>query len=118
MRKYLFLFVLISISVNGFAGIQISGNADESLGVQEILEKQKIINTLESDIAILDKEIQDCKKQKKGWIAATVIGGAGVLATGTAAIVQGVKIKDAKETIIDKKQERDEAKTTLEELNK
>ncbi|MCQ2562074.1 MAG: hypothetical protein MJ158_00420 [Alphaproteobacteria bacterium] len=118
MRKYLFLFVLISISVDGFAGIQISGNGDENLSVQEILEKQKIINTLESDIAILDKEIKDCQKQKKGWIAATVIGGAGVLATGTAAIVQGVKIKDAKETITDKKQERDEAKTTLEELNK
>ncbi len=34
-----------------------------------------------------------CKKAKKGWVAATIIGGAGVLATGTAAIVQANKLK-------------------------
>ena len=52
----------------------------------------------ENDIRILDEEIEKCKKQKKGWIAATVIGAAGTVATGVAAGVQGAKLKEAKET--------------------
>ena len=37
-----------------------------------------------------------CENTKKGWVAATVVGGVGVAATGTAAIVQGVKINQQK----------------------
>jgi len=121
MKKYLFCLLAIVLHVNAFAAVQIrsaSNTNEEDLSIQEVLEKQKTINTLESDIAILDKEISDCQKSKKGWIAATVIGGAGIVATGTAAIVQGVKIKNAKDTIVDKQQERDAAKETLEGLNK
>lgn len=55
------------------------------------------IATLENDIRILDEEIAKCKKQKKGWIAATVIGAAGTVATGVAAGVQGVKLRDKKD---------------------
>ena len=63
------------------------------------------IAILENDIAILDEEIAKCKKQKKGWVAATVVGSTGVLATGIAAIAQGSKIKDKKETLADKTDE-------------
>ena len=31
---------------------------------------------------------------KKGWVAATVVGGVGVVATGTAAIIQANKLKN------------------------
>ena len=56
--------------------------------------KLETISTLENDILILDTEIAKCEKSKKGWVAATVIGSAGVVATGVAAGVQGAKIKD------------------------
>jgi len=65
---------------------------DEDISSEEAAD----IATLENDIRILDEELAKCKKQKKGWIAATVIGAAGVVATGTAAAVQGVKLKDKK----------------------
>lgn len=55
-------------------------------------EKLQTIRTLENDITILDAEILKCEKSKKGWIAATVIGSAGVVATGVAAGVQGAQI--------------------------
>ena len=58
--------------------------------------KLETISTLENDILILDTEIAKCEKSKKGWVAATVIGSAGVVATGVAAGVQGAKIKDKK----------------------
>ncbi|MCQ2568578.1 MAG: hypothetical protein MJ163_03205, partial [Alphaproteobacteria bacterium] len=61
--------------------------------------------------------IAKCQKQRKGWIAATVIGAAGVVATGTAAAVQGVKISEkkgeyetAKQNVKDKKDELKELK--------
>lgn len=66
-------------------------------------DEDEAIATLENDIRILDEEIAKCEKQKKGWIAATVIGSAGVVSTGVAAAVQGVKIKDQKEELSDKK---------------
>jgi len=40
----------------------------------------------------INSELARCKKAQKGWIAATVVGGVGTVATGTAAIVQGVKL--------------------------
>lgn len=61
------------------------------------LEDARTIQTLENDIRILDSEIKKCEKSKKGWIAGTVIGSAGVAATGIAAIVQGVQISKAKD---------------------
>ena len=62
----------------------------------DIPMKLQTISTLENDIRILDTEIAKCEKSKKGWVAATVIGSAGVVATGVAAGVQGAKIKDKK----------------------
>ena len=59
-------------------------------------EKIKMIATLEEDLLILDSEIAKCEKAKKGWVAATVVGSAGVVATGVAAGVQGAKIAEKK----------------------
>lgn len=80
------------------------------------------IATLENDIRILDEEIAKCKKQKKGWIAATVIGAVGTVSTGIAAGVQGAKIKEKKNELNDKKTELRSLTTDLntkkDELNK
>lgn len=78
--------------------------AQNGTAIEEV-EDEAVIATLENDIRILDEEIAKCEKQKKGWIAATVIGSVGVVSTGVAAAVQGVKIKDQKDTISDKKDE-------------
>lgn len=69
------------------------------------LNEEEAIAILENDIAILDEEIAKCEKQKKGWVAATVIGSAGVVSTGIAAGVQGVKIKEQKDTISSNKEQ-------------
>lgn len=68
-------------------------------------DEARVIATLEKDIRILDAEIKKCENSKKGWIAATVIGSAGVVATGTAAIVQGVQISNKKDELKKTKQE-------------
>ena len=76
------------------------------------------IAILENDIAILDEEIEKCKKQKKGWIAATVIGAAGTVATGVAAAVQGAKISEKKDMSDEKRREVDAKNRELMELQK
>lgn len=83
---------------------------------EEFIDEDAAIATLENDIAILDEEIAKCKKQKKGWIAATVVGAAGAVATGTAAAVQGVKIKEQKDTLSPKTEEINRKKNELELL--
>ena len=67
------------------------------MGMQD--DEENAIATLENDIRILDEEIAKCEKAKKGWIAATVIGSAGVVSTGIAAGVQGAEIVKQKDTI-------------------
>jgi len=74
-----------------FSLINLPVFADEDLDVQ-IREKQQLVEQLKDEISQIDSEMLRCKKSKNGWVAATVIGGAGVVATGTAAIVQGVQL--------------------------
>ena len=69
------------------------------------MEDARTIQILENDIRILDAEIKKCEKSKKGWIAGTVIGSAGVAATGIAAIVQGVQISNKKKELKEVKEE-------------
>jgi negative regulator of sigma E activity len=63
---------------------------------EQIRYKEEIVRTLKDEIQQIDSEMARCEKSKKGWVAATVIGSVGVAATGTAAIVQAVKINEKK----------------------
>lgn len=93
--------------------------AERFAAEQELeMSEAEAITTLESDIAILDAEIAKCEKSKKGWIAATVIGSAGVVSTGIAAGVQGVKIKEQKDTIASKNKEIKDLDAQIENKNK
>ena len=90
----------------------IDAKGEESISADEATD----IATLENDIRILDEEIEKCKKQKKGWIAATVIGAAGIVATGTAAAVQGAKLSEKKGEYENKKQVLDDKNRELDSL--
>ena len=79
-------------------------------------EKIETVATLEDDLMILDSEIAKCQKSKKGWIAATVVGSAGVVATGVAAGVQGAKISQYKKDIAAKDREIEDKGKKLKEL--
>ena len=122
MKKFLF-FVLAMItcvfnasadnvnSINSFNAANIVSSVNLTDG-----EKLKTIATLENDLTILDSEILKCEKSKKGWIAATVIGSAGVVATGVAAGVQGAKIAEKKQTLSEHNVDIDAKKQKLESL--
>jgi len=71
---------------------------DDDFIVDEIQYKEQLIRELKEEIAQIDSEMIRCERVKKGWVAATVVGGVGVAATGTAAIVQGVKINQQNKT--------------------
>lgn len=110
MKKLFVILGLFMFVFNANAAIKMKNDTAAKFAAQNDMtvaaaEDEASIAILENDIRILDEEIAKCEKQKKGWIAATVIGGVGVAATGTAAIVQGVKIKEQKDTISDNKQE-------------
>lgn len=85
--------------------------AEEYPDINTALEEQEIIRTLENDNRILDSEIERCEKKKKGWIAATVIGGVGVVSTGVAAGVQAGKINQEKAAIQTKQAEYNDLQT-------
>ena len=64
----------------------------------DIALKTAQITELKTAISELDSELLRCKKSKTLWTTTTVVGGVGVVATGTAAAIQGAKIiKDKKE---------------------
>ncbi len=73
--------------------------ADNTVDITEGMTDAQVIATLQNDIVELDKQILKCEKQRKNWLAATIIGGVGVAATGTAAIVQGSKLSQDKQEL-------------------
>ena len=130
MKKIVFtsIFVIFVCVFAAHAAIKVKNNTAERFAVQtgavESVEQAQdfddasAIATLEEDIRILDEEIAKCEKQKKGWIAATVIGGVGVLSTGVAAAVQGAKLKEQKDTISGQKDQIDALKKQNNALGK
>lgn len=73
----------------------------------QVQYKEQLVRELRDEIQQIDSEMLRCEKAKKGWVAVTVVGGVGVAATGTAAIVQTVKANkqksDTKETKTEEK---------------
>ena len=81
--------------------------ADNSLANQ-VRYKEQIVRELKDEIQQIDSEMTRCEKAKKGWVAATVVGGIGVVATGGAAIGQKVKLnKKGTETTETKTEEKE-----------
>lgn len=62
----------------------------------EGMSEMDVVSTLRHDIQLLDEEIMKCERKRKGWVAATVVGGVGVVGTGIGALVQNSKIQDKK----------------------
>ena len=65
------------------------------------MDESVVVAKLEADIADIRAKREECEKQRKGWIAATAVGGAGVVATGVAAIIQNKKLQENKEAMGD-----------------
>ena len=105
----------LSVTNNNASSAVQAGPVVGTIGVDDA-EKIKMIATLENDLTILDSEIMKCEKSKKGWIAATVVGSAGVVATGVAAGVQGAKIADKKEELNQHNEEKKNKEAELKEL--
>ena len=124
MKKYILFFALFAfVGVEADGAVKIKNSSvnryqetySES-GEEYYGDETEDIATLEQDIRILDEEIAKCKKQKKGWIAATVVGGVGTVSTGIAAAVQGVKLKEKKDEVAFKKGELKGIKDATKEI--
>ena len=89
------------------------------------MSEMEAISTLRADIQSLDEQIAQCEKQRKGWVAATVVGSVGVVGTGIGAIVQGKQVgeKKAEKRTLDSeldaaKKETKAAKSEYDEMKK
>ena len=109
--NFLSLFLLCAFVFNNAARAEIVDTTGMTDG-----QKLAMIATLEDDILILDSEIKKCEKTKKGWIAATVVGSAGVVATGVAAGVQGAMISKKQKELSGYDEAITTKQTTLNEL--
>ncbi len=58
--------------------------------------RQMQIASLKREISELEIKLAECSRKNKNWKTATWIGAAGVATTGTAAIIQGVKLNKLK----------------------
>ncbi len=69
---------------------------DVVVPVRNLNEKQAYIAELKQIIAEIDADLIKCKRAQRNWKTATAIGAVGTVATGTAAIIQGIQIKKLK----------------------
>lgn len=83
-------FLLAFLMIFGAASVY----ADELRS--DDMAKQMQISSLKREIDDLENQLTECKRKNKNWRTATWIGAAGTVATGTAAIVQGVKLHNLK----------------------
>ena len=60
------------------------------------MSRQMQIASLKREISDLEIKLAECSRKNKNWKTATWVGAAGTAVTGTAAIVQGVKLHKLK----------------------
>jgi len=124
------LLSLIGVGAAALAFVVFDANAaienkstgnDSSIAMEDYdlqgMSEMEAVAVLRNDIAALDDQIADCEKKRKGWIAATVVGSAGVVGTGIGAIVQGKKVKESKATLTGLNQQLGDVKTQINEAN-
>ena len=80
MKKYILIFVFF---IAPFARAD-----DAPVDMSRAME----ISSLKREITELETKLAECGRKNKNWKTATWIGAAGVATTGTAAIVQGIKL--------------------------
>lgn len=83
----------------GMVTQQFGAYATEEVPGTEGMTEMQVISTLKKDIQLLDEEISACNRKRKGWTAATIVGGVGVVGTGVAALVQNSNRKEKKAEI-------------------
>ncbi len=131
----IFIFFVFLISQNSYSvelkqrqfgvGAHSSGGFVAEVPGTESMTEMDVVSTLRHDIQLLDEEIMKCDRKRKGWVAATVVGGVGVVGTGIGAIVQHNKIQNKKSElkqvqsdIADTKQSIKDASNPLQEVSK
>ena len=87
MSKHLWVFLFMLLSV-------LFAYADE-MAIDT--SRQMQIASLKREISELEIKLSECSRKNKNWKTATWIGAAGTVATGTAAIVQAVKLNKLKQ---------------------
>ena len=88
MKRYILLFLILFIPQVVWA---------DDVGVADTdMQRAMRISKLKREISELEIQLSECRRKNKNWKTATWIGAAGTVATGTAAIVQGVKLNNLK----------------------
>ena len=95
MKKVLVIFLIL------FSPLVV--RADDA-NVPDDMARQMELSKLKREISELEIKLSECKRKNKNWRTATWIGAAGTVATGTAAIVQGVKLNNLKKEKANAKQ--------------
>lgn len=88
MNKIFGEFFIILLFIPSFA------HADE---ISVDTSRQMQIASLKREISELEIKLSECSRKNKNWRTATWVGAAGTVATGTAAIVQAVKLNKLKQ---------------------
>ena len=96
MKKVLVIFLILFSPV--------AARADDSGFVDADMARQMELSKLKREVSELEIKLSECKRKNKNWKTATWIGAAGTVATGTAAIVQGVKLNNLKKEKANAKQ--------------
>ncbi len=82
--------------------------ADDGAIADTDMQRAMQIASLKREVSELEIQLSECQRKNKNWKTATWIGAAGTVATGTAAIVQGVKLNNLKKEKNNKPKEKDE----------
>ena len=88
MKRYILIF--LTIFIPPFV------RADDGAIVDSDMQRAMQIASLKREVSELEIQLSECRRKNKNWKTATWIGAAGTVATGTAAIVQGVKLTNLK----------------------
>ena len=96
MKHYILIFLILFSPV--------AARADDTGVMDADMARQMELSKLKREVSELEIKLSECKRKTKNWKTATWIGAAGTLATGTAAIVQGVKLNNLKKEKANAKQ--------------
>ena len=93
MKKFLIMMMFAA----AFGNAALAADANESSQAARVAQLEQERDTLKADLKQIDSEMSRCKKQNKNWKTATIVGGIGVAATATGAVIQHSSNKGKRE---------------------
>ena len=92
-------FMIVMLSIAALGNVALAADTSDAAKAARIMELESQRDILRADLVQIESEQARCERQRRNWRTATVVGGVGVAATATGAVIQHGRNRDQREEL-------------------